>query len=136
MCFAVTGKLISTFVSATRIVQSIYFLNTKYQASSHLLWLYSPVYVGPGQKPRRPVFSRGSYLFLWKIPYLECKLRYHPGQILSVCYTIAVYQLNLPIQRVNLNQATTETNKKLFSLFVQTIYIDQSIKIFLFVCLI
>ena len=26
-----------------------------------LLWLYSPVYVGPGRKPRRPVFSqRGS----------------------------------------------------------------------------
>ena len=31
------------------------------QASSHLLWLYSPVCVGPGRKPRRPVFSqRGS----------------------------------------------------------------------------
>ena len=45
-----------------RIVQSIYFLNTKFQASSHLLWLYSPVCVGPGRKPRRPVFSqRGSY---------------------------------------------------------------------------
>ena len=30
-------------------------------ASSHLLWLYSPVCVGPGRKPRRPVFSqRGS----------------------------------------------------------------------------
>ena len=31
------------------------------QASSHLLWLYSPVCVGPGRTPRRPVFSqRGS----------------------------------------------------------------------------
>ena len=39
-----------------------YFLNPKFQASSHLLWLHSPVCVGPGQKPRRPVFSqRGSY---------------------------------------------------------------------------
>ena len=28
------------------------FLNTKSQASSHLLWLCSPVCVGPGQKPR------------------------------------------------------------------------------------
>ena len=27
------------------------------QASS-LLWLYSPIFVGPGQKPRRPVFSQ------------------------------------------------------------------------------
>ena len=31
------------------------------QASNRLLWLYSPVCVGPGRKPRRPVFSqRGS----------------------------------------------------------------------------
>ena len=27
----------------------------------HILWMYSPVYVGPGRKPQRPVFSqRGS----------------------------------------------------------------------------
>ena len=51
-------QLISTFVFATRIVQSLYFLNPKFQASSHLLWLYSPVCVGPGRKPRRPVFSQ------------------------------------------------------------------------------
>ena len=60
--FAVTAKLISVFVFATRIVQSLYFLNPKFQASSHLLWLYSSVCMGPGRKPRRPVFSqRGSY---------------------------------------------------------------------------
>ena len=35
--FAVTVKLISAFVFATRIVQSLYFLNPKFQASSHLL---------------------------------------------------------------------------------------------------
>ena len=60
--FAVTAKLISTFVFATKIVQSLYFLYTKFQASSHLVRLYSPICVGPGRKPRRPVFSqRGSY---------------------------------------------------------------------------
>ena len=60
--FAVTAKLISAFVFATRIVQSLYFLNTKFQASSLLLWLFSPVGVEPRRKPRRPVFSqRGSY---------------------------------------------------------------------------
>ena len=60
--FAVTVKLISAFVFATLIVQSLFYLNPKFQASSHLLWLYSLVCVGPGQKPRRPVFSqRGSY---------------------------------------------------------------------------
>ena len=60
--FAVTAKLISAFVFATWIVQSLYFLNQKFKAYSHLLWLYSPVCVRPGRKPRRPVFSqRGSY---------------------------------------------------------------------------
>ena len=39
---AVTAKLISAFVFATPIVQSLYFLIPKFQASSHLLWLYSP----------------------------------------------------------------------------------------------
>ena len=49
--FVVTAKLISAFVLATRIVESLYFLNPKFQASSHLLWLYRPVCVGPGQNP-------------------------------------------------------------------------------------
>ena len=51
------AKLISAFVFATQIVQSLHFLNPKFQASSQLLQLYSPVCVGPGRKPRRPVFS-------------------------------------------------------------------------------
>ena len=62
--FAVTANLISAFVFATRIVQSLFYLNLKFQASSHLVWLYSPVCVGPGRKPRSPVFSqRGSHFF-------------------------------------------------------------------------
>ena len=62
MSCTVTTHLISAFVFATRIVQFLYFLNLKFQASSHHQWLYSPVCMGPGRKPRRPVFSqRGSY---------------------------------------------------------------------------
>ena len=38
---AVTAQLISAFVFATLIVQFLYFLSPKFQASSHLLWLYS-----------------------------------------------------------------------------------------------
>ena len=49
--FAVTAKLISAFILATQIVQSLYFLNPKFQASIHLLWLNSLVVVGPGRKP-------------------------------------------------------------------------------------
>ena len=53
----VTAKLISAFVFATRIVQSLYSLNPKFQASSHLLWLYGLLCVGPGRIPH-PVFSQ------------------------------------------------------------------------------
>ena len=43
---AVTAQLIIAFVFATQIVQSLFFLNPKFQASSHLLLLYGPVCVG------------------------------------------------------------------------------------------
>ena len=51
--FAVTVKLISAFVFTTRIVQFLYFLNPKFQASKHLQ-LHRPICGRPGQKPRRP----------------------------------------------------------------------------------
>ena len=44
---AITVHLISAFVFATRIVPTLFYLNPKGQAFRHLLWLYSPVYVGP-----------------------------------------------------------------------------------------
>ena len=74
---AVTAKLISAFVFATKIVQP----NTKFPASSQLVWLYSLVCVRPGRKSRRPVLSqRGSnvnrqnILFLFRFPWLFPKL--------------------------------------------------------------
>ena len=58
----ITAKLISAFVFATSIVHSLYFINPKFQASGNLLWLYSPICVGPSRKHRRPDFSqRGSF---------------------------------------------------------------------------
>ena len=47
----VTAKLISAFVLATRIVQFLFYLNPKFQASSSFLCLYRPVCVGPVGKP-------------------------------------------------------------------------------------
>ena len=79
--FAVTAKLISAFVFATWIVQSLYFLNPKFQASSHLvwLWLHSLVCVGPGRKPWRPDFSeRGSF-----------------GFIAGICFTVSIWHQKL-----------------------------------------
>ena len=49
--FAETAKLISTFVFATRIVQFLFYLNTKFQASSSFLCLYRSVCVRPDRKP-------------------------------------------------------------------------------------
>ena len=48
---------ISVFVFATWLVRSLFYLNPKFQASSNLPCLYRRV-CGPGQKPRRPVFSQ------------------------------------------------------------------------------
>ena len=48
---AVIAQLISALVCATQIVQSLCFLNAKFQASSHLLLLHSPVCVRPCRKP-------------------------------------------------------------------------------------
>ena len=42
---AQTVNLISAFVFATQIVLPLYFLNQELQDSSHILWLYSPVFV-------------------------------------------------------------------------------------------
>ena len=49
--FAVTAKLISAFVFATRIVQFLFYLNPKFQASSSFLCFYRSVCVGPVRKP-------------------------------------------------------------------------------------
>ena len=45
------AQLISAFVFATRIVQFLFYLNPKFQASSSFLCLYRPVCVGPVRKP-------------------------------------------------------------------------------------
>ena len=71
---AVTAQLISAFVFATRIVQFLYFLNPKFPVTSHLLCLYRPVCVGPGRKPRRPVFSRHGSNYMVAVVSLIGKL--------------------------------------------------------------
>ena len=65
----VTAKLISAFVFAIQIVQSLFYLNLKFQASSYLLWLYSPVCVGPGRKPRRPVSQNEAHMIM--VPFVH-----------------------------------------------------------------
>ena len=60
------------------IVQSLYCLNPKFQVSIHLLWLYSPVCVGPGRKPRR----RGSYdCYIYQVEKYEKDPLVHHGRL-------------------------------------------------------
>ena len=60
---AVTAQLISAFVFATRIVEFLFYLYTKFQASSFILSLYRLVCVGPGRKPKLLVFPcTGSFM--------------------------------------------------------------------------
>ena len=49
----ITARLITVraFVFTKQIVQFLYLLNPKFPVSSHLLCLYSSVYVGPVRKP-------------------------------------------------------------------------------------
>ena len=46
------GLCFPYMVFPTWIVQSLCFLNPKFQATSHFLWLYSLVCVRPGRKPK------------------------------------------------------------------------------------
>ena len=62
--FVVTAKLISAFVFATRIVQSLYFLNTKFHASSCLLCLYRSVCVVPVRKLHCWFSHKVAHIFL------------------------------------------------------------------------
>ena len=96
------------FVFATPIVKSFYFLNPKFQASSYLLWLYSPVCVGPGQKPRRPVFSeRGSYEI--SLVFFQAFEEQEHSRLMSTGASTALPKGNREMQK-NLSQNSTQTN--------------------------
>ena len=56
LCFPYTDK------------KSLNPLNLKFQASNHLLWLYSLVCVAPGREPRRQCLFCGSYALLLQDP--------------------------------------------------------------------
>ena len=73
--FAVTAKLISAFVFATRIVQFLFYLKPKFQASSSFLCLYRPVCVGPFRKPHC-WFSHETAHFIITISTIFALLRY------------------------------------------------------------
>ena len=70
--FAVTAKLISAFIFATRIVQFLFYLNPKFHASSSFLCLYRSVYVGPVRKPHCWLSHEAAHFVSWKHRYVDC----------------------------------------------------------------
>ena len=75
-------KLRSAFVFATWIVWSLFYLNPKFQFSSHLLWLYCPVCGGPGRKPE-DWFSRIMAHTIWSslLSFSMCSSIVWPGSL-------------------------------------------------------
>ena len=68
----------------------LFFLNPKFQDSSLLLKLCSPVCVAPDRKPRRPVFSqRGSII---RVP------TFFKGTSLTVCNCLELPGLRISLQ--------------------------------------
>ena len=71
----------------------LYFLNLKFQASSHLLWPHSPVCVGPGWKPRKPVFSqRGPYVNISSLSHLFLLVFHDLSLIGDLLYTVFIHK--------------------------------------------
>ena len=82
-----TAQLISAFVFATQIVHFLYYLNPKFQVFSHFLWLYSRVCVGPGRKPRGPVFAqRGSFQRTFNLFSVRLAVWDTPGTTFRIDY--------------------------------------------------
>ena len=114
--FTVTGKLISAFVFATRIVQFLLYLYPKFQDSNFLLRLYRKVCVAPGRNSQRPVFSRrGPYVIKLcgkcEFEYYNISWRFTDKVFsLFVCLIYLYYYLPLPLCLRNLAFETMPPN--------------------------
>ena len=110
-----SASLISAFVFATDIVQSLFFLITKFQASSHFLWLYSPVCVGPGRKSRRPVFSqRGSMYYYHALPNIKTGNQHSRSVTATITRRLATFASLLVIERLS----PSDFDESLISLYI------------------
>ena len=103
----------SDFVITTWIVQFLYFLNPKFQASCHLLELYSLVSVIPHWKPQRQVFSQCcSYKFQILSPskqgrqisrsclqLMKVKYSIHIVHLVTYCNTEAKNKMSLVMRK-------------------------------------
>ena len=86
----VTAKLISAFVFASLIVQFLFYLNPKFQASSSFLCLYRSFCVGPVRKPHCWFSHEAAHLCFENRMLLSlCKIYIHVRKIfcqLNLCF--------------------------------------------------
>ena len=107
-CLCENKGAFSAFVFATRIVQFLFYLNPKLQASSSFLSLYRPICVGPGRKPRRPVFSRrgsfhvhnSSILSFLPLQYAELETILGDSERARAIFELAIAQPKLDMPEV------------------------------------
>ena len=78
-------------------IQSMYYLNPQFQASSHLLWLYRPFCVGPSRKPRRSVFSQQGSCIYYKIHSFYICIFYTGNNLMHVSglHSLMAYQTKI-----------------------------------------
>ena len=74
---AITAKLISAFVFATRIVHFLFYLNPKFQDSSSFLCLYRSVCVRPGRKPHCWFSHEAAHFSKNVLVYVKSYIQHH-----------------------------------------------------------
>ena len=72
--FAVTAKVF-------RYYESLFYLNTKFQASNHLLLLYRSVCVGPGRNPNCWFSHAQAQILMYGVNPVEDKLSDQQGNM-------------------------------------------------------
>ena len=106
--YTVTKQLINTFVFHTKTVQFLYFLNSKFQASSHLLWLYCLVHVWLGNKPKDRFSHDVAQLYSYKCQRMHTQT----SLICSLSYELRHKKPGFCINRKNKDADQLRGNRK------------------------
>ena len=101
---------VSAFVFARRIVQSLYFLNPKFPASSYLLCLYSLVCLRPVRRPlgilmKQLIFLRKAYLQCYGLKCIRMNNVIYIFKA-SICYRYFCYMKSHLLNHFNVRKYT------------------------------
>ena len=116
--FAVTAKLISVFVFATRIVQFLFYLIPKFQASSSFLCLYRLVCVRPVLKQHCCFFHEAAQ-FTQLIHYSSLRFMCN---LLYFCYRTPKESLSIRMVRHYASEIADNSAETRSNIFVPIIF--------------